>query len=108
MVWYFIQGVSTALDTLASQSYGKGDTEGVRLWSLRAALVLSGFFVPAFFLMYFSESVMLIIFGLHPELCAQAALFVRLLIPGTWAWAMYLCVQKYQQSCLQKHVRKET
>ena len=42
MVWYFIQGVSTALDTLASQSFGKGDTEGVRLWSQRAALVHEG------------------------------------------------------------------
>ena len=77
MVWYFIQGVSTALDTLASQSFGKGDTEGVRLWSQRAALVLSAFFVPAFILMYWSESVMLVIFGLQPELCAQAALFVQ-------------------------------
>ena len=32
-VWCFLLGVSTALDTLASQAYGAGDAELVRLWS---------------------------------------------------------------------------
>ena len=35
MVWYFVQGTSTALDTLASQAYGHGDCELVRLWAWR-------------------------------------------------------------------------
>ena len=98
MVWYFVQGVSTALDTLASQAYGHGDCELVRLWSWRAALALGVVMVPATFVMYFAEPVMIHLFGLPAPLCAEAALFVQWLIPGTWCWAWYLCVQKFQQS----------
>ena len=98
MVWYFIQGVSTALDTLASQAYGNGDCELARLWSTRAAVVLSLVMIPATLVMYFAEPVMIHLFGLPVPLCTEAALFVQWLIPGTWCWALYLCLQKYQQS----------
>jgi MATE family multidrug resistance protein len=98
MVWYFVQGVSTALDTLASQAYGNGDCELARLWSIRAALVLSLVMIPATLVMYFSEPVMIHLFGLPVPLCAEAALFVKWLIPGTWCWTLFLCLQKFQQS----------
>jgi MATE family multidrug resistance protein len=98
MVWYFIQGVSTALDTLASQAYGNGDCELARLWSIRAAVVLALVMIPASLVMYFSEVIMVHLFGLPIQLCAEAALFVQWLIPGTWCWAFYLCLQKFQQS----------
>ena len=87
MVWYFVQGTSTALDTLASQAYGHGDCELVRLWTWRSAFALGVVMVPATFLMYYAEPVMLDIFGLPVALCAEAALFVQWLIPGTWCWS---------------------
>lgn len=99
MLWYFIQGVSTALDTLASQAFGAGDTNMVRVWSMRCAMLLCLLCVPASLLMYYSGSIMLVLFRLSDaQLCVEAGVFVQWSIPGLWFWALYLCVQKYQQT----------
>ena len=44
--WCFILGVSTALDTLASQAHGAGDAAAVRRWGQTAAIVLVALCVP--------------------------------------------------------------
>ena len=84
--------------TSAPQAYGSGDCELVRLWSLRGAIVLSGVMVPAFFMLYYAAPVMIHLFGLPVPLCEQAEVYVQWLIPGTYFWALYLCLQKFQQS----------
>jgi Na+-driven multidrug efflux pump len=98
MVWYLVQGCSTALDTLGSQAFGGGDRRMVLIWSWRCAIVLCVVCIPCTVLMLFSEVIMRAVFGLPAHLCERAALYVQLLIPGTWFWALYLCVAKYQQT----------
>jgi hypothetical protein len=98
MVWYLVQGCSTALDTLGSQAFGGGDRRMVLIWSWRCTIVLCVVCIPCTVLMLFSEVIMRVVFGLPAHLCARAALYVQLLIPGTWFWALYLCVAKYQQT----------
>lgn len=43
LAWYFLLGVSSALDTLASQAYGAADRAGVISWAITAAIVMSIF-----------------------------------------------------------------
>jgi MATE family multidrug resistance protein len=43
LLWYFLLGVGSALDTLASQSYGAADRAGVISWAITAAIVMSLF-----------------------------------------------------------------
>lgn len=47
LIWYFLLGVSSALDTLASQAYGAADRAGVISWAITAAIVMSAFGVSA-------------------------------------------------------------
>lgn len=52
---YFMLGVSTALDTLASQAHGAGDSGAVRRWAVIAAAVLLAMCIPAAALLWLSE-----------------------------------------------------
>ncbi|MEW5310402.1 MAG: hypothetical protein WDW38_002203 [Sanguina aurantia] len=46
LMWYFLMGCSSALDTLGSQAYGAGDRTALVTWSFSAFLVLTTLCVP--------------------------------------------------------------
>ena len=68
LMWYFLLGISTALDTLGSQAYGANDRPGVIAWSTAAATVMSVIGVPMAVALYYAKGVARTFFGQSEEL----------------------------------------
>ena len=66
-------GAASALDTLASQSYGAGDRSGVLSWSVSSAVVLSILAIPMAVALYLADSVAITIFQ-QPDHIAEVIL----------------------------------
>lgn len=82
-----IQGISTCLDTLCAQSYGKKDYNTVGLHFMRCNYLLMIFLVPMFILwFFFSKMVLISIIGSdQQELCILASKYLQVIsfgLPG--------------------------
>ena len=97
-IWYFMLGVSTALDTLASQAHGAGDAHAVRQWAIIASVVLLALCLPAAGLLCAAEWVVSAAFGQPAEVSAMVGVYCVALIPGLPFLALFTGLQKYQQS----------
>eukprot|EP00966_Prymnesium_polylepis_P166144 3840518-Prymnesium_polylepis.1 len=82
VVWYFMLGVSTALDTLASQAHGAGDSRAVRRWAIIAAAVLLALCVPAAGVLWISEWVVANGFRQSDAMAKMTGDYCIGLIPG--------------------------
>ena len=72
LMFYFLLGVSSALDTLASQAYGADDRAGVLSWAVAATAVMtaiSGFIALA---LWYGDRVAVSLFR-QPEHIAQVS-----------------------------------
>jgi len=97
-IWYFILGVSTALDTLAAQAHGAGDSRSVRRWGFASAIVLLAISLPACALLACAEWVIANLFRQPAAIAALAGRYCKGLLCGTPALALLTGLQKYQQA----------
>ena len=90
----FMAGMSSAFDTLASQAYGAGDSQLVKVWAVTAASVLTIITVPCSVGLWYGENAAAFIFGQGPQVAAMVGSFCRWLIPGLHSFAMSLVLVK--------------
>ncbi|PNH04931.1 putative transporter C11D3.06 [Tetrabaena socialis] len=84
LMWFFLLGCSTALDTLGSQAYGANDYSSLLTWTYAGFIVLS---VLCCFMaagLWYAREVALYLFFQPEEVAAQVSVFCRWLIPGMW------------------------
>lgn len=67
-------GISTALDTLASQAYGAGDRPGCLAWCVSATVVMSLIGLPMALGLLFAQPVAAVAFRQPPDLAQVRAL----------------------------------
>eukprot|EP00878_Enallax_costatus_P038786 GHUV01044253.1.p1 GENE.GHUV01044253.1~~GHUV01044253.1.p1 ORF type:complete len:307 (+),score=86.41 GHUV01044253.1:179-1099(+) len=84
LMWYILLGVSTALDTLGSQAVGAGDKEGLVVWSMTAAVILTLINIPMGAGIWYGDWVAQHLFGQGPEVVVLVKQFCRWLLPGLW------------------------
>lgn len=95
-----IQGVSTCLDTLCAQSFGRKDYNTVGLHFMRCNYMLLLLFVPIFFLWVFgAEPVLHSIIGKEEaKLCQLAARYLRILSFGMPGFILFENGKHFLQS----------
>ena len=69
-LFYFLLGVSSALDTLGSQAYGAKDEAALHCWSVAAIAALSVLCIPMAAVLYFGEFVTAALFQQPPSIAA--------------------------------------
>lgn len=87
----------SAVDTLASQSYGAQNFERVGIVLQRGVVVLSITFIPVFCIWILTEQILLL-FGQDPDTSKLAALYVRVQIAGLPAYWGFELVKRYLQT----------
>ncbi|KAF9569921.1 hypothetical protein EC968_002446 [Mortierella alpina] len=95
--WSVAMGMTTALDTLCSQSFTSQHPHTLGLHLQRAILVLMLMFVPIAGVWLLAEHIFLLL-GQEPALAEHAALFLRGLLPGAPAFLIFEGVRKYLQA----------
>ncbi|BDA44364.1 probable multidrug and toxin extrusion protein 1 [Coccomyxa sp. Obi] len=98
LIWYFLLGVSSALDTLASQAYGAADRAGVISWAITAAIVMSAFGVPMAAALYYGEPIAIYMFRQNVEVAKLVAVYTRGMIPGLWPYIWSCVIMKALQA----------
>ncbi|EFJ42410.1 hypothetical protein VOLCADRAFT_97490 [Volvox carteri f. nagariensis] len=102
LMWFFLLGCSTALDTLGSQAYGGNDYSSLLTWTYTAGLVLSALCGVMAVGLWYAREVAVFLFLQPPEVAEQVALFCRWLIPGLWPmmWSVVLMKFMQTQNCM--------
>ncbi|KAK6199599.1 ethionine resistance protein [Scheffersomyces amazonensis] len=95
-----IQGVSTCLDTLCAQAYGRKDFNTVGLHFIRCNYLLLLLFIPMFLLwMFGAEPILIAIIGEDEiELCKLAANYLRILSLGLPGFILFENAKHFLQS----------
>lgn len=86
-----IQGVSTCLDTLCAQAYGRKDMNTVGVHFIKCTYLLFLLYIPMFVLWVFGSKIILVsIIGKEKEdLCVLAAQYLRILSVGLPAFILF-------------------
>ncbi|GIL79039.1 hypothetical protein Vretimale_55 [Volvox reticuliferus] len=102
LMWFFLLGCSTALDTLGSQAYGAKDYSSLLTWTYTAMLVLSVLCGVMAVGLWYAREVALFLFLQTPPVADQVGLFCRWLIPGLWPmmWSVVLMKFMQTQNCM--------
>ncbi|MEW5307133.1 MAG: hypothetical protein WDW36_009548 [Sanguina aurantia] len=98
LMWYFLMGCSSALDTLGSQAYGAGDRTALVTWSFSAFLVLTTLCVPVSFGLASGAWTARVLFGQGGEVSALVGKFCAGLIAGMPPEMWSLILMKYLQT----------
>jgi len=96
IIWAFLLGVATALDTLASQAAGAGDTVALRRCGVAAAAVMLVLCLPACAVLQQSAWVLERCFGQSKRLSQMAQRYCRGLLPGIPPLALFTVAQRLQ------------
>jgi MATE family multidrug resistance protein len=97
IVSYFVIGAASAIDTLVSQAFGRGDTIDCQKWMLRALLVFSLASIPCCCLLA-SAGQLFKACNFNANMAETASAYLLRLIPGTPFFILFVCMQKYQQA----------
>lgn len=94
-----IQGVSTCLDTLCAQAYGRKEYMMVGVHFIRCAYLLLLMFIPMLILwVWGSEPILTAIVGDdQKELCQLAAKYLKVLLPGIPGYVLFECATHFLQ-----------
>jgi MATE family multidrug resistance protein len=95
MVYYFMQGAATSLDTMISQAYGQKKIKLCWVWCKRG-MILFVFFASLACALLASGEFIFVKFGLEPDLSHHAGEYLWYLIPGVPAFMYFILLQKYQ------------
>ncbi|KAI0233242.1 ethionine resistance protein [Massospora cicadina] len=96
--WSLAIGMSSALDTLCSQSFtGSNDPFAVGLHLQRGILISNVMFIPITVVWWFSEFLMRLL-RLDPKLSSLCCMYLRIMILAAPAYASFECLKKYLQA----------
>eukprot|EP00002_Diphylleia_rotans_P033815 TRINITY_DN7226_c0_g1_i1.p1 TRINITY_DN7226_c0_g1~~TRINITY_DN7226_c0_g1_i1.p1 ORF type:complete len:608 (-),score=124.62 TRINITY_DN7226_c0_g1_i1:239-2062(-) len=98
LVWYFVVGVATLLDTLGSQAHGLGRKELVAYHTRRAMAAILLLCIPLCILVALSEPILRDVLGQDPDLSERTGRFCLPLLPGVPFLAVALILQKHLQT----------
>lgn len=76
-------GLASALDTLCTQAYGAKMYYLMGCYLNRARIILTLVYIPVFFILFFIESLLLLI-NQKKEIAYHAGMYCRGLLPGVW------------------------
>jgi multidrug resistance protein, MATE family len=95
--WLIGMGGTTAIDTLASASFGSGKKHELGIILQRAFFVLFIFYIPVAILWGFSEPVFLAL-GQEAYIARDGSKFLTVLIPGGLGYIAFECMKKFLQA----------
>ncbi|CAK0774062.1 hypothetical protein CVIRNUC_004130 [Coccomyxa viridis] len=98
LCWYFLLGVGSALDTLASQSYGAGDRAGVISWAITAAIVMSIVGVPVAVALFYGGPIAMHVFQQDAAVSGLVQTYTRGMLPGLWPYIWSCVIMKALQA----------
>ncbi|MEW5307132.1 MAG: hypothetical protein WDW36_009547 [Sanguina aurantia] len=98
LMWFFMIGCSTALDTLGSQAYGAGDRTALVTWCFTAFLVLTTLCVPVSAGLASGTWAARVAFGQGGDVAGLVGTFCAGLIPGMPPVMWSLVLMKYLQT----------
>lgn len=99
LFWYFLNGLMSAVDTFCSQAYGAKKYTDVGLWAQRGLVVCLAICVPILVLWGTATEVIIRdVFQQDPSVAAQAAVFVRWLMPGLPAFVIADILRRWLQA----------
>ncbi|MEW5310404.1 MAG: hypothetical protein WDW38_002204 [Sanguina aurantia] len=98
LMWLFLMGCSTALDTLGSQAYGAGDRTALITWCFTAFLVLTTLCVPVSVGLASATWTARVFFGQEEDVALLVGKFCAGLIPGMPPVIWTICLMKYLQT----------
>lgn len=95
-----IQGISTCLDTLCAQSYGRKEFNMVGMHFMRCNYLLLLLYIPIFFLwVIYSESILLTLVGKdQADLCKLASQYLRVVSLGVPGYILFENGKHFLQS----------
>ncbi|GLI60793.1 hypothetical protein VaNZ11_003027 [Volvox africanus] len=97
LMWFFLLGFATALDTLGSHAYGAGDRRALVTWCITAAVLLSLLVGPLAVGMALGEVVARVLFGQDERTSRLMGRFCDGLILGMWPLMWGTVLTKYLQ-----------
>lgn len=94
-----IQGISTCLDTLCPQAYGRGDYRSVGLQFFRCTILLLIIYIPIYiFWVFFSEQLLTSIIQDQPVVCELASKYLSVLVYGIPGFILFENLKHYLQA----------
>ncbi|GLC56361.1 hypothetical protein PLESTB_001096400 [Pleodorina starrii] len=97
LMWFFLLGFATALDTLGSHAYGAGDRRALVTCCITATVLLTLLVVPLAGGMALGEPVGRVLFGQDAHTAALMGRFCNGLILGMWPLTWGTVLTKYLQ-----------
>ena len=93
----FLIGMTSALETLCSQAFGKRDFKLLGSIHNKAQMIMLVVAIPLSFFMYYCDNI-LIVLGMQKELALLAAQFTRIYIPSCFIMGEFETTKKYLQT----------
>eukprot|EP00198_Chlamydomonas_reinhardtii_P010969 XP_001700306.1 predicted protein [Chlamydomonas reinhardtii] len=97
LMWFFLLGFATALDTLGSNAYGAGDRRALVTWCVTAALLVTVLVGPVAVGMSLGGLAASSMFGQDARTSDLMGRFCVGLIPGMWPLMWGIVLTKYLQ-----------
>ncbi|KAG2423378.1 hypothetical protein HXX76_015344 [Chlamydomonas incerta] len=98
LLWFFLLGCSTALDTLGSQAFGANDYSSLLTWTYASLVVLSGLCGVMAVGLWYGREVAVHLFFQEPAVADLVGEFCRWLIPGLWPMMWSVVAMKFMQT----------
>lgn len=92
-----VQGIATALDTVAAQAYGRNDYEMVGIYTQRCLIIMAIVLFPIFFV-WCNAKPILLLFVPQVECCELAALYLQVLSIGIPGYVAFEVSKHYLQA----------
>ena len=97
LCWYFLAGLTSAMDTLASQAHGANDARAVKSWTIVCFAVVSVACFPAAAFLFSSEAIVKNVLKRSDAIAREVGRACVILFPGLWFMSWALVYQKYLQ-----------
>ena len=97
LCWYFLAGLTSAMDTLASQAHGANDARAVKSWTLLVLLVITLACFPAAAFLFSAEAIVRDALKRPDAVAREVGRACVILFPGLWFMSWSLVYQKYLQ-----------
>jgi|TARA_B100000073_G_scaffold130382_1_gene106838 MATE family multidrug resistance protein len=97
LCWYFLAGLTSAMDTLASQAHGANDPRAVKSWTIVVLLVVTVACFPAAAFLFSSEAIVRDVLKRPDAVAREVGRACVILFPGLWFMSWSLVYQKYLQ-----------
>mmetsp|Transcript_7620 Transcript_7620/g.22493 ORF Transcript_7620/g.22493 Transcript_7620/m.22493 type:complete len:596 (+) Transcript_7620:1342-3129(+) len=98
LLFYFLLGVTSALDTLGSQAFGSGDRFGLMTWTTTATIVMTLLGVVMSGAIWFADQLAIYLFRQPHHIAAMVGVYCRWMIPGLLPFIWSLVIMKALQA----------